>query len=64
MFAFLHVSEYFESIEIHFFFKNCASERKAQNAQDVSAKPEGAKRPSSPARLARRQAKRASRPVG
>ena len=66
-FAFLCVLDHFESIETHFFFENFR-EREARNAherseRDASAKPEEAKRPSSPAGLAGRSAERACKLV-
>ena len=65
-FAFLRVSEHFESIETHFFFSkifvSAKREMRASKASEMraqGAKPEGAKRPSSPAGLAGRSAERA-----
>ena len=70
-FAFLRVSEHFESIETHFFFfskifvsaKRETRVSKASEMRARSAKPEGAKRPSSPAGLAGRSAERACKLV-
>ena len=68
--AFLCVSEHFESIETHFFFPkifvSAKRETRASEASEMraqSAKPEGAKRPSSPAGLAGRSAERACKLV-
>ena len=78
-FAFLCVSEQFESVETFTFFpkiiamsakreRDASAKRESRNAheqreQDASTKLEGAKRPSSPAGLAGRPAKRACRLV-
>ena len=63
-FAFLCLLEHFESIETHFFFENVRErDAREQSERDASAKPEGAKRPSSPAGLAGRSAKQACKLV-
>ena len=69
-YAFLCVSEHFELIETHFFFSkifvSAKRETRASEASETrarSAKPEGAKRPSSPAGLAGRSAERACKIV-
>ena len=43
-FAFLRVSEHFESIETHFFFFENFREREAQNAREQSERDASAKR--------------------